>query len=258
MILNIKFHEILFISSRATLATKFLSHTHRHTDWLFPEIVKSCSGHPKTCKSIQNRKSKICTKPILSSIYIEESKKYKRNKEKIVCFSGQKLCPTIPEIRVCLHGWRPNCSLHKTVNQLRDRIAQNYALDEGTRFICKKNLFVKVLYEFNFVDIYSVIFCRLVLRKSAVSHSALEISFLDGDKDVFNKILEGQNNCNYSPLIIIIIIIIIIKHFLHLKRLDCYLVPNRTAPKRPHQNGSANSTKPCFMCIELTFHILLE
>ena len=47
--------------------------THRHTDRHFPEIVKSCSGHPKTCKSIKNRKSKIFTKPILSSTYIEES-----------------------------------------------------------------------------------------------------------------------------------------------------------------------------------------
>ena len=28
-------------------------------------------------KSIENRKSKICTKPILSSTYIEESKKQK-------------------------------------------------------------------------------------------------------------------------------------------------------------------------------------
>ena len=73
-----------FISSRATLATKFLSHTHtdtqsyRHTDTQtdrhFPKIVKSCSGHPKTCKSIKNRKSKICMKPILPSSYIEESK----------------------------------------------------------------------------------------------------------------------------------------------------------------------------------------
>ena len=32
VILNTKFHEILIISSRATLATKFFSHTHRHTD----------------------------------------------------------------------------------------------------------------------------------------------------------------------------------------------------------------------------------
>ena len=45
--------------------------THRH----FPEIVKSCSGHPKTRKSIENRKSKICLKTILSSTYIEECKK---------------------------------------------------------------------------------------------------------------------------------------------------------------------------------------
>ena len=48
-------------------------HTHRH----FPEILQSCSGHPKTCKSIKNRKSKICTKPILSSTYVEESKNFR-------------------------------------------------------------------------------------------------------------------------------------------------------------------------------------
>ena len=40
----------------------------------FLEIVKSCSGHPKTCKSIRNQKSKIFSKPTLSSIYTEESK----------------------------------------------------------------------------------------------------------------------------------------------------------------------------------------
>ena len=78
--LNIKVHKILCISSGATLATKFLSHTHRH----LPEIVKSCSGHPKTCKSIENRKTKICTKPILSSTYIEESKKESLNTEKML------------------------------------------------------------------------------------------------------------------------------------------------------------------------------
>ena len=51
------------------------THTDRQTDRHFPEIVKSCSGHPKTCKSIKNRKSKICTKQIFFSINIEESKK---------------------------------------------------------------------------------------------------------------------------------------------------------------------------------------
>ena len=50
-------------------------HTERQTDRHFPKIVKSCSGHPKACKSIKNRKSKICTKQILSSTYIEESNK---------------------------------------------------------------------------------------------------------------------------------------------------------------------------------------
>ena len=47
---------------------------HRHTDRHFPEVVKSCSKHPKTCKSIKNQKSKICTKPILSSMHIDMQK----------------------------------------------------------------------------------------------------------------------------------------------------------------------------------------
>ena len=80
VILNIKFHKIPFISSRATFATKFLSHAHRHTDRHFPKIVKSYSGHPKMCKSIKNWKSKICTTPIFSFIYIEESKKKVRRR----------------------------------------------------------------------------------------------------------------------------------------------------------------------------------
>ena len=46
------------------------------TDRHFPEIVKSCSGHPKTCESIKNRKLKIFTKPVLFSIYTEESKNF--------------------------------------------------------------------------------------------------------------------------------------------------------------------------------------
>ena len=49
-----------------------LAFTDTNTDRHFPEVVKSCSGHPKTCKSIKNRKSKIFPKPILSSIQIEE------------------------------------------------------------------------------------------------------------------------------------------------------------------------------------------
>ena len=62
------------------LPQKFLLHTHidTQTDRHFLKIVKSCSGYPKTSKSIKNRKSKIFTKPILSSIYVEENKKYNR------------------------------------------------------------------------------------------------------------------------------------------------------------------------------------
>ena len=70
--LNVKFYQSLSINSLATLATFFI--TYSQTDRHFPEIVKSCSGHPKTYKSIKNRKSKICTKPVLSSNYTEESK----------------------------------------------------------------------------------------------------------------------------------------------------------------------------------------
>ena len=81
---NIKFHEILWISSQANSYHKiFVTDTqthrqiHRQTDRHFPNIVKSCSWHPETCNSIENWKSKICTKPILSSTYIEESKNHK-------------------------------------------------------------------------------------------------------------------------------------------------------------------------------------
>ena len=49
-------------------------HTDTQTDRQFPEIVKSCSGYSKACKSIKNLRSKICTKPVLSSMYIVESK----------------------------------------------------------------------------------------------------------------------------------------------------------------------------------------
>ena len=55
--------------SRYTCHKIFVTHiqTHRQTDRHFPKMVKTCSGCLKTCKSIKNRKSKIFTKPILSS-----------------------------------------------------------------------------------------------------------------------------------------------------------------------------------------------
>ena len=46
---------------------------HTHTDRHFPEIVKSCSVHPKTYKSIKNQNSKNFTIPTLLS-YIEYRK----------------------------------------------------------------------------------------------------------------------------------------------------------------------------------------
>ena len=56
------------------LSQFFFSHTHKHTDRHFPEVVNSCSEHSKMCKSIKNWKLKIFPKPILLSIYIKESK----------------------------------------------------------------------------------------------------------------------------------------------------------------------------------------
>ena len=48
----------------------------KQTDRRFLKMVKSCSGHLKTCKSTKNRMSKIFANPILSSrVYTEESKK---------------------------------------------------------------------------------------------------------------------------------------------------------------------------------------
>ena len=65
-------------------------HTHRHTDRHFPEIVKLCSGHTKTCKSIKNWKSKIFTKLILCLIYIEESKKGREWRNIIQIITSEK------------------------------------------------------------------------------------------------------------------------------------------------------------------------
>ena len=63
----------------AIVFTHTHTHTHtqreRETDRHVPEIVKSRSGLPKTCKSIKNWNSKIGTKPIFISIYIKEIKK---------------------------------------------------------------------------------------------------------------------------------------------------------------------------------------
>ena len=51
-------------------------HTHTDTDrQTFFRNSQIVLGHPKTCISIENRKSKNFTKPILSSTYIEESNK---------------------------------------------------------------------------------------------------------------------------------------------------------------------------------------
>ena len=73
------FHKKLIDINFCYISHKiFLSHTD------IPEIVELCSRHPKTFKSIINRKKKIFMKPIISSISIKESKKKKNRSVRIV------------------------------------------------------------------------------------------------------------------------------------------------------------------------------
>ena len=93
--------------------------THRQRDIHFPEIVKSCWGHPKTCKSIKNKKSKICTKPIFYSVYIEESKK--DSLEKIIKLRGN-----------LVNVYRKNSIIFKRQFNLFSEILFNYSV------LCKR------------------------------------------------------------------------------------------------------------------------
>ena len=68
--INVKLHAIPFTTFCLSAATKFVSHRDKH----FVKLVKSCSGYPKTCKSIKNRKSKIFVIPIFSSCTLYKRK----------------------------------------------------------------------------------------------------------------------------------------------------------------------------------------
>ena len=81
---NIKFHEILCISSRATLATKFLSHTHTstHTDRqtdIFQKWSKRVQGVPKRVNPSKAGSRKFLRNQYFLLIYIEESNKDKKH-----------------------------------------------------------------------------------------------------------------------------------------------------------------------------------
>ena len=60
-----------FVDCFSSTCTEVLSQWHRLID-ISQKIVKSCSGHPKTCKSIKNRNPKNSTKPIFLSLYIRK------------------------------------------------------------------------------------------------------------------------------------------------------------------------------------------
>ena len=67
---------MLCISSRATLATKFLSHTqiYKQTETvIFQKYSNRDQDIPKRVNPSKTDKSKILTKPILFPIYIEET-----------------------------------------------------------------------------------------------------------------------------------------------------------------------------------------
>ena len=70
-----KFRTLVLEFRRKSFVIHTQSDTQRdkQTDRHFSEIVKSCSGHPKTWKSIKSWKSKIFMKSIFSFVHIEES-----------------------------------------------------------------------------------------------------------------------------------------------------------------------------------------
>ena len=76
---NIKFHEILCISSRDTLATKFLSHTYRHTHThrqtdIFQKWSKRVQDVSKRVNPSKTGSRKFLRKQYVLLIYMEESK----------------------------------------------------------------------------------------------------------------------------------------------------------------------------------------
>ena len=107
MQLNIKFHAILPISFCA-IGQQNLCHAH------FVKIVKSCTEHPKTSKSVKNWKSKIFTIPIISSDIecIEESKKIKI-KETLTSMRSVNISRTFGDksvlgglLKFCFRKWK--------------------------------------------------------------------------------------------------------------------------------------------------------
>ena len=110
-------------------------HTDRQTDRHFPEIVKSCSGHPKTCKSIKNRKSKIFTKHILSSSYTDESKKLLFRYFRMVTLKSMlisskwavlELCDYFVTMQFVMHMWLFCYALHIFMSYLLIIWTSNY------------------------------------------------------------------------------------------------------------------------------------
>ena len=103
----------------------FHRHTDRWTDWqtgkYFLKIANWCLKHAKTRISSKNRKLKIFTKSILSSIYIKESK-ILINGSFIIIFTSLVFCyffidalfhdsPSPPVFSVNRIGWHLSCDI---------------------------------------------------------------------------------------------------------------------------------------------------
>ena len=71
--MQLKFPVIPPISFCSSAVTNFVSHEDRQTDRHFVEMLKSCSGHLKMCKTVKNRNLKSFTIPVLS-LYTENRK----------------------------------------------------------------------------------------------------------------------------------------------------------------------------------------
>ena len=68
--LVIKFHKVRCISFKVTFTAKCLFYKYRY----FSKIVKSCSRHPKTCKTLKTESLNFLQKKYFHLIYTEETK----------------------------------------------------------------------------------------------------------------------------------------------------------------------------------------
>ena len=90
MQINIKFQLCVEAHKFLRYSVHKILETYIQTDRLFLKMIKSCSGHLKTCKSIENWMSKIFANPILFSFIYNKIKSDFLKKKSRQKQSGEK------------------------------------------------------------------------------------------------------------------------------------------------------------------------